>query len=162
MLPKYFSLSKDMLIIRPKNICGVTKPIWHIALAAIIGTTTLVPYQWVKSLQLIWRSGARRFHLRVPDLQTSCRDLTTWQGTRIVAPVMAARVTCPISSLSSPQYEQIPIILGVLAILADSLLFSVNNILAGLLLNCISSVEITLFLLADILLQHRALFSVRV
>ena len=44
-----------------------------------------------------------------------------------------------------------------LAILADSLLFSVNNILAGLWLNCISSVEITLFLLADILLQHRAL-----
>ena len=45
------------------------------------------------------------------------------------------------------------------AILADSLLFSVNNILAGLWLNCISSVEITLFLLADILLQHRALFQ---
>ena len=46
-----------------------------------------------------------------------------------------------------------------LAILADSLLFSVNNILAGLWLNCISSVEITFFLLADILLQHRALFQ---
>ena len=43
--------------------------------------------------------------------------------------------------------------------LADSLLFSVNNILAGLWLNCISSVEITLFLLADILLQQRALFQ---
>ena len=39
------------------------------------------------------------------------------------------------------------------------LFFSVNNILAGLWLNCISSVEITLFLLADILLQHRALFQ---
>ena len=36
---------------------------------------------------------------------------------------------------------------------------SVNNILAGLWINCISSVEITLFLLADILLQHRALFQ---
>ena len=46
-----------------------------------------------------------------------------------------------------------------LAILADSFLFSVNNISAGLWLNCISSVEITLFLLADILLQHRALFQ---
>ena len=34
-----------------------------------------------------------------------------------------------------------------------------NNILAGLWWNCISSVEITLFLLADILLQHRALFQ---
>ena len=38
-----------------------------------------------------------------------------------------------------------------LAILAESLLFLVNNILAGLWLNCISSVEITLFLLADII-----------
>ena len=46
-----------------------------------------------------------------------------------------------------------------LAILADSFLFSVNNNLAGLWLNWISSVEITLFLLADILLQHRALFQ---
>ena len=34
-----------------------------------------------------------------------------------------------------------------------------NNILAGLWLNCISSVEITLFLLADILLQHSTLFQ---
>ena len=37
--------------------------------------------------------------------------------------------------------------------------FAVNNILAGLWLNCISSVEITLFLLIDTLLQHRALFQ---
>ena len=36
---------------------------------------------------------------------------------------------------------------------------SVNNILAGLWLNCISSVEITIFLLADISLQHRSLFQ---
>ena len=43
--------------------------------------------------------------------------------------------------------------------LADSLLFSVNNTWAGLWSNCISSVEITLFLLPDILLQHRTLFQ---
>ena len=59
------------------------------------------------------------------------------------------------TGLSSTQYEQ-P---WGLAILADSLLFSVNNILADLWLNCIFSVEITLFHLADILLQHRALFQ---
>ena len=47
-----------------------------------------------------------------------------------------------------------------LAILADSLLFrSTTFWRAYLWLNCISSVEITLFLLADILLQHRALFQ---
>ena len=33
-----------------------------------------------KSLQLIWRSGTRRFHLRVPDLQLSCGDLTRMAG----------------------------------------------------------------------------------
>ena len=40
----------------------------------------LEPLAWyplilVKSLQLIWRSGTRRFHLRVPNLQISCSDL---------------------------------------------------------------------------------------
>ena len=54
-------------------------------LVAITGTTILVPYPEVKSLQLIWRSGGRTFHLRVPDPQISCRDLTSWLGTRIVA-----------------------------------------------------------------------------
>ena len=43
---------------------------------AIFGATILVPYHVVKSLQLIWRPGTRRFHLRVPGLQMSCRDLT--------------------------------------------------------------------------------------
>ena len=46
-----------------------------------------------------------------------------------------------------------------LAILANSLLFSVNNILAGVWLNCISHAEIIVFRLADILLQYRALFQ---
>ena len=62
------------------------------------------------------------------------------------------------TGLSSTQYEQIPIILGVWPFWLTPFFFSVNNILASLWLNCISSVEITLFLLADILLQHRALF----
>ena len=62
----------------------------HVTLTAIIGTSILVVYLWVKLLQLIWRSGTRRFHLRVPDHQMSCRDLATWQGTRTVYPTMAA------------------------------------------------------------------------
>ena len=63
------------------------------------------------------------------------------------------------TGLSSTQYEQIPIILGVWPFWLTPFFFSVNNILAGLWLNCITSVEITPFLLADILLQHRALFQ---
>ena len=39
---------------------------------------------------------ARWFWLRVTDLQLSYRDLTTWQGTRTVVPVMATSVTCPV------------------------------------------------------------------
>ena len=64
----------------------------------------------------------------------------------------------PNIGLSSTQYEQIPIILGVWPFWLTPFFFSVNNILARLWLNCISSVEITLFLRADIFLQHRALF----
>ena len=63
------------------------------------------------------------------------------------------------AGLSSTQYEQIQIILGVWPFWLTPFFFSVNNILTGLWLNCISSVEITLFLLADILLQHKALFQ---
>ena len=64
--------------------------------AAIIGTsvltqpviswpTILVSYIEVRSLQISWWSSTRRLHLRVPDLQMSCRDFTTLQGTRMVA-----------------------------------------------------------------------------
>ena len=62
------------------------------------------------------------------------------------------------TGLSSTQYEQIPIILGIWPFWLTPFFFR-SIILAGLWLNCISSVEITLFLLADILLQHRALFQ---
>ena len=51
----------------------------------------MMSYPYVKSLQLIWRSGTRRWNLRVPDLQMSCRDLTLHQSTRIVVPAQAAR-----------------------------------------------------------------------
>ena len=48
---------------------------WACRLAAIAGATILVPCHVVKSLQLIWRSGTRRWNLRVPNLQMSCIDL---------------------------------------------------------------------------------------
>ena len=74
-------------------------PIRHVTLVTIAGTTILVPYRQVKWLQLIWRSGTRtrRFHLRVPDLQMNCRNVTTWQGIKVVATSMAAaRVAFPL------------------------------------------------------------------
>ena len=61
----------------------------YAAPVAITGINILVPYLYIKSLQLIWRSGTRRFHLRVPDLQMCCNDLTKGEGTRITTPAMA-------------------------------------------------------------------------
>ena len=52
-------------------------PMAHVTLVAIIGTTILVCYLIAKSLQLIWKSGIPRFHLRVPDLRMSCRHIMT-------------------------------------------------------------------------------------
>ena len=44
-------------------------------LTAVAKATILVPYHVVKSLQLIWRLGTRRWNLRVPKLQMNCSDL---------------------------------------------------------------------------------------
>ena len=66
--------------------------------SAITGVTLFVPCNVVKSLQLIQRSGTRRFHLRVPDLQISCT--VTWPKVRapmIVILTMATRGTIPYS-----------------------------------------------------------------
>ena len=57
----------------------------YVALVAIDVTTMLVPYLYVKSLQLVWRSGTRIWNLRVPDLQMSCSDLTRTTGTTSLA-----------------------------------------------------------------------------
>ena len=49
----------------------------NVTLVAITGTIIIVPYLEVKSLELILRSGTRRWNLRVPDRQMSCKDLIT-------------------------------------------------------------------------------------
>ena len=58
-----------------------------------------VPYLWMSCSDLTRMGGYQdcrifffcRFYLPAPDLQTICRDLITWQGTRIVVPAMATR-----------------------------------------------------------------------
>ena len=76
----------------------------HVTLAAIAGTTILVPYLEVTSLQLIWRSDwpIRRQaiiwtntdlnHYKSEStgdhLQRSCKNLTTWQSASIIGLVM--------------------------------------------------------------------------
>ena len=61
--------------------------IGHVTLVGIPGTIILVSYLFVKSLKLLWKSDSYRFHLWIPDLQVSCRDVTSWQDTKIIAPV---------------------------------------------------------------------------
>ena len=65
-------------------------------MVATAATVILVTWHVVKSVQLIWRLGTRRWNLRVPNLHMNCRDLTLREGTNIVVPVMATRLTCPI------------------------------------------------------------------
>ena len=48
------------------------------------GTTLLAPYQITATHS---RSGTRRFYLRVPDMQMSCKGLTSGQGTTIWAAI---------------------------------------------------------------------------
>ena len=45
--------------------------IGHVTLVFIIGTTSLVPYHWVKPLQVIWWSSTHRYHVWVILLQVS-------------------------------------------------------------------------------------------
>ena len=61
-------------------VCFLSGELRIMAQVDITDTTLLVPCLYVKYLQLIWRSGTRRFHLRAPDLQMNCRDLTLRQG----------------------------------------------------------------------------------
>ena len=47
----------------------------HVALAVITGTTILMPYRYVKSLQLTWgRAPVDEWNLWVLHLQMSCKD----------------------------------------------------------------------------------------
>ena len=44
----------------------------------------------VNSLPLIWRSSTYRWYFQICDLQTCCWNLSKWQGTSIMVPVMVA------------------------------------------------------------------------
>ena len=58
----------------------------RVTLTAITVTNIIVSYLHVKSLQLNWRSST--CHLRMPDFQRSCRDLTAREVTRVGTPVI--------------------------------------------------------------------------
>ena len=77
-------------------LMSVPKPKGHVTLVAITGIIILMHYLQVKSLQFLWRSDTFRFRLRVSDLRMSCPDSAAWQGTRLVAPTMAAGRHAPV------------------------------------------------------------------
>ena len=58
----------------------------YITLVAIAVTIIMVPYLYVKSLQLIWRCEI----YGCPIFKISCKDLPIWQVTRIIVPAIAA------------------------------------------------------------------------
>ena len=65
----------------------------HITWQPLLELLPWYPLILNNSLQLIWRSGTHRFHLRVPDLQMSCSELTKWVGTSYIVPITITRVT---------------------------------------------------------------------
>ena len=64
----------------------VCRSIGHATLVVITGTTILVPYHKVKSQQFIWRLRTVYFIHSSKD----CKEWTTWECTRIIAPPMTA------------------------------------------------------------------------
>ena len=65
----------DDVIVGILSEADVRCSIWNATLVTIITRSTILAYYlYVKSLQLIWISGKRKWDLRVPDLQASGRD----------------------------------------------------------------------------------------
>ena len=68
-----------------------------VTLVAITEITNPIHYHLVKLSQLIWISDTRRFHLRVPDLQMSCCNLTRRRGYQDRSPRNGRQEACLIS-----------------------------------------------------------------
>ena len=80
-------LSEPMMVSLLTHICA-TRPQWvksGVYNSCEDRAPVEVPYHTAHALQLMRRSGARRFQLRVLDLPLSYSDLNAWQGTTIVA-----------------------------------------------------------------------------
>ena len=54
--------------------------IGHVTQVAIPRSSILVPFLYMKSPRLIWRSNTYKFHLCIPDLQINFGVLTAWQA----------------------------------------------------------------------------------
>ena len=63
-----------------KRLASCSSQIGRVILVGITGTAKLVPYHFIKSLPLDWRSGTSRWNLLVPDLQVSGSGLTCIRG----------------------------------------------------------------------------------
>ena len=72
----------------------------------------LVSYLGVKSQQLIWTLGTRRWNLWVPDLQMSCSDLTRMWGYQDRSPNNGCLVTFPIMLTQTSRPIREPFILS--------------------------------------------------
>ena len=70
----------------------VPPPGGYVTLADITGNTVLVPYRWIKSLQLIWRLGTCRWNLQVSHLQMGCR--LPYMGKKIISPTKGLQGAC--------------------------------------------------------------------
>ena len=117
----------------PNTICDMEQnmPFVHLAenknlnskinrtyrLVAIAGVSIQVPWQVVKSLQLICRSGTCRVHLQVPVLQNELQWLASKAGNRTAVPVLSIKVNdmpyCNTAYLHSESYLR-PWVTGII------------------------------------------------
>ena len=58
----------------------------RITLATITRSINVMPYPYVKSLQLIWKPYTLQISSTGARFQMSCKDVSTWQVTRMMAP----------------------------------------------------------------------------
>ena len=98
MLRKHLLLLSDpqkAFVRSSRKLDGYRSGIVYVTLVAITWTTILELYLQVAATDLKIRHSWR-FHLRVPDLHMNCWDLTTRQGTGVVAPAKTSGKHTPL------------------------------------------------------------------
>ena len=112
-----FSMLENWLIRKIWNILRIMmhRPlsIGHVIPLVIIEATILVLSPYVKSLQLIWKLGNRRFYPRIPYFQMSCRNITTWKGagvfraTRLIPEIHGLTKQGAINCMGQPAFVNV-------------------------------------------------------
>ena len=84
-----YALRPVACIIIEARLSVLLAPLGHVILVAITGIIILVHYLLGQVSATHLKIGTLRWNLWVPNLQTSCRDMATWQATLLSSLAMA-------------------------------------------------------------------------